>query len=149
MGVMESRCETRIVLYVEDEKFDRLFMQMAFQELGLGQTLRMVTSGPEALDYLGGQGKYADRAQHPLPSLVLLDLNLPAISGFEVLQWVRTQPNFQSLPVVMFSSSPQPADKLKALQLGANAYLEKPNSGLKFVEVVKELRKHWPGSFGG
>jgi CheY-like chemotaxis protein len=146
---MESRSKSGIVLYVEDEKFDRFFMQMAFQELELGQALRMVTTGPEALDYLSGKGKYADREQYPLPSLLLLDLNLPAITGFEVLQWVRSQAHLQSLLVVMFSSSPQPEDKLKALKLGAAAYIEKPNSGLKFVEVAKGLRTQWPGAFGG
>src|SRR5262249_55131522 len=134
---------TGTVLYVEDEESDLLFMQMAFEKAGLGETFRAVGNGREALAYLSGSGAYADRQRYPLPALLLLDLNLPLISGFEVLKWLRSRPEFQALPVVVFSSSLHEADKLQARELGANDYVEKPKSGLQFGEVVERLRQGW------
>jgi CheY-like chemotaxis protein len=134
---------TRTVLYVEDEECDLFFMQAAFQKAGLGQALRGLGNGQEAIDYLSGSGAYADRSQHPLPSMLLLDLNLPLVSGFEVLQWLRGRPEFQALPVVIFSSSSEEEDKARARQLGANDYIEKPSSGMHFGRVVQALSEKW------
>jgi CheY-like chemotaxis protein len=129
------------VLYVEDEENDVFFMQMAFRKEGLDHALRTVGNGREAIDYLAGNAAYADRERHPLPSVVLLDLNLPLISGFDVLRWLREQPELRNLPVVIFSSSSRNEDKAKARELGAQAYVEKPKSALVFREVVGLLRK--------
>ena len=131
------------VLYVEDDESDRYFMRRAFSALGLDARLRMVTDGGLAVDYISGQGNFADRTAHPAPRLVVLDLNLPEISGFEVLGWIRQSPSYAALPVVIFSSSAREEDREKALSLGANDYLEKPNSGLKYCEVVASLRDKW------
>ena len=131
------------VLYVEDEESDRLFMEMAFERAGLQGQLRAVGNGGEALDYLAGRGAYADRGRYPLPLVVLLDLNLPRVSGFEVLTWVRSRPELASLPVLVFSSSLREQDQLKARELGATEYVEKPHSGLKFQEVVERLKERW------
>lgn len=142
---MESQIKTGIVLYVEDDENDVLFMQMAFRKAGLSRLLHVVRNGREAVDYLSGAGAFADRTRHPLPALLLLDLNLPVLSGFGVLQWVRNQPDFRTLPTVVFSSSTLPEDKLKAANLGASEYVQKPASGTKFAEVVADLSGHWPG----
>ncbi len=131
------------VLYVEDEESDLLFMQMAFRKAGLDRALQAVGDGREAMAYLAGQGSYADRGRYPFPSLVLLDLNLPLVSGFQVLKWLRGQPEFKSLPVVVFTSSSHPADRARAGELGADDYLEKPVSGLQFLGVVEGLRQTW------
>src|SRR5215469_12313991 len=80
------------VLYVEDEEGDRLFMGLAFAKEGLEGALRTVNDGKSAQNYLSGKGMYADREKHPLPTVVLLDLNLPEVHGFEVLEWIRAQP---------------------------------------------------------
>ncbi len=120
-----------------------LFMRKAFEKAGLGQALRGVEDGQQAINYLSGSGVYADRGQHPLPALLLLDLNLPVISGFALLQWLRGRAEFQALPVVIFTSSSREADKLKARELGANDYLEKPSSGVHFIRVVEWLRDKW------
>ncbi len=90
---MSSGLATATVLYVEDEEGDLFFMQAAFRKAGIGQALRSVGNGREAIDYLAGSGPYADRERHPLPTMVLLDLNLPLISGFEVLEWLSTNCN--------------------------------------------------------
>ena len=131
------------VLYVEDEESDVLLMELAFRRAGLGQALQAVGNGQEAIDYLSGSGAYADRAQHPLPRVVLLDLNLPLISGFEVLRWLKGQPGLGNLPAVVFTSSSREEDRLRALGLGASDYVEKPNSTAQLSRVVEDLRQRW------
>ena len=147
---MNESQSTTLVLYVEDEETNRFFMEMAFQKAGIAQALRTAVNGKEAIDYLSGSGPFADRSQHPIPALVLLDINMPLVSGFEVLRWVREQPNLKALPVVMFSSSSKDEDKAEARELGANDYLEKPRSVTKLYDMVKDLNTTWlqrnPGS---
>lgn len=131
------------VLYVEDEDDDVFFMRMAFKRVGVKEDLQSVSDGKRAIAYLAGEGMYADRARHPLPVAILLDLNLPLRSGFEVLQWLRQQPELQEIAVVIFSSSGRPEDRQKARELGANDYVLKPATGLHFSEVVKEFQQRW------
>ncbi len=131
------------VLYVEDEEGDALFMQRAFAKAGLGAALQTVGDGRAAIDYLAGAGAYADRAQYPVPNVVLLDLNLPVLPGFEVLKWMRSHPGYHATPVVVFTSSSRDEDRVKARELGANEFLEKPNSALLFSSVVQRLREKW------
>ena len=138
---------SRLILYVEDEPDDVLFMRRAFQKVGLGDSLRSVGDGRDAIEYLAGNGAYADRGQHPLPALMLLDLNLPVVSGFEVLKWLRERREFQALPVVAFSSSTRDDDKVQARELGASDYVEKPKSAAGFLKVAEGLKEKWlPGS---
>jgi CheY-like chemotaxis protein len=131
------------VLYVEDEEMDRFLMQRAFSKEGLGTNLQLVNDGRTAIDYLSGVGKYANREDYPFPSVVLLDLHLPEIHGFEVLKWIRAQPPTENLPVVIFSSSERAEDQAKAQQLGANEFVNKPGSGLSFLDVVRRLAQQW------
>jgi CheY-like chemotaxis protein len=127
------------VLYVEDEADDVFFMKRAFQKAGLTHTLHAVKDGRQAIAYLAGEQPF-DRETHPLPCAVLLDLNLPRISGFNVLTWVRAHPELSGLPVVVFSSSGRREDRERAEQLGATRYLLKPTSGLEFVSIAAELK---------
>src|SRR5512145_859685 len=99
------------ILYVEDEENDALLMQLALGQAGLRNPLRVATDGVQAIDYLSGKGRFADREEHPLPGLVLLDLKLPRMIGFEVLAWIRQQPGYAELPVVVYTSSNSPADR--------------------------------------
>lgn len=141
---MKNQSKNSGVLYVEDDENDVFFLKIAFGKLGLGALFHAVRNGQEAVDYLAGLGHHGDRRLHPLPALLLLDLKLPILSGYEVLEWVRKQPAFYRLPVVIFSSSLRPDEKLKAFNLGANEYLEKPNSPLKFINLVERLGENWP-----
>jgi PAS domain S-box-containing protein len=134
------------VLYVEDEENDAFLMRMAFAGKRLESALRVVGDGRTAIEYLSGAGKYADRKEYPLPSVVLLDLNLPQMPGFEVLKWMRNHPDFAGTPVVVFSSSTREDDRVKAQELGASEFVSKPSSGLKFGEVVEGLRERWMGA---
>ena len=140
---MSANGAAETVLYVEDEESDRLFMEMAFERAGLEGRLRAVGNGGEALDYLAGRGAYANRGRYPLPRVVLLDLNLPLVSGFEVLKWVRSRPELASLPVVVFSSSLREEDKVRARELGATEYFEKPHAALRFQDLVEHLKERW------
>lgn len=132
--------DAKPILYVDDSADDLFFMQQAFKELGLPNKLIGVESGQEAIDYLNRVGEFKD---WPLPRLVLLDLNMPGKSGFEVLKWIRTHPPVSTLPVVVLTSSNYDADVHRAYRLGANAYLLKPAAPEKLVGVLKTLKDFW------
>lgn len=132
------------VLYVEDEESDPLFVRMAFKKAGLDSSVLVVENGRDAIEYLSGAGPYAERSTYPLPKLVLLDLNLPVLPGFEVLKWMRQQPQYKSTPAIVFSSSSREQDKETARELGADDYLEKPSSIDGFVGIARLLEK-WLG----
>ncbi len=132
----------KTVLLVEDEEHDVLFMQLALERAQVSEPLVVVGDGKEAIAYLKGKAKFADRKRYPLPSLVLLDLRLPFVPGFQVLEFIRGDPKLKRLPVIIFSSSNQEADVNAAYRLGANAYIVKP-AFTELVEVVRRLKKYW------
>ena len=133
----------RPILYAEDETDDIFFMRRAFQQTGIAHPLEAVPDGDEAIAYLAGTGKYADRIAYPLPALVLLDLNMPRTSGFEVLKWIRNRPPVSGLPVLVISSSNHDADIQRASLLGANGYLVKPGNPDDLFEMVKAFKDYW------
>src|ERR1700704_1217217 len=92
--------DLELILLVEDRGDDILLIQRAFQRAGLKNPLQAVCDGEEAIAYLSGEGKYSNRAEYPLPWLVLLDLKMPRVDGFAVLKWIRQQPGLSSLAVV-------------------------------------------------
>ena len=128
------------ILYVEDEENDVLFMRRAIQRAGLTLDLRTVCDGDKAVGYLAAEPPHEDR---PEPDLVLLDLNLPARSGFEVLEWIRVRPELRAVPVVIMSSSGRPEDRERARSLGADDYMVKPASPLLLVETIGEIWTRW------
>jgi CheY-like chemotaxis protein len=131
------------ILYVEDEETDVLLLQHAFSRAGITTLLKTVKDGKAAMEYLAGDGPFGDRRLYPLPELVLLDLNLPYWSGFEVLKWIRQQPHLCRLPVVVFTSSSRPDDVARAYDAGANGYLVKPNALEDLKAQVLALRDFW------
>lgn len=134
---------TPTILYADDEESDRFFMRRAFNACGLQSSLQTVSDGQEAIDYLSGVGSYNQREKHPVPDVVLLDLKMPMLSGFEVLEWIRKQPAYVDLPVAIFSSSAHPGDRKLAESLGANEYWEKPSSAHLYAHIVSDLRQRW------
>lgn len=132
-----------LILYAEDEENDVFFLERAFKLTGSLHTLSCVADGEEAIHYLAGDGPFADRTNHPIPALVLLDINMPKRTGLEVLEWIRRQSHFKSLPVLIFTSSSRPEDKARACELGADDYLPKPADPLKLVDLVKSLDERW------
>lgn len=132
-----------VILLVEDDANDVFLMQRAFRKVELPNPLHVVGDGDEAVDYLGGTGRYADRSAHPLPALVLLDLKLPRKGGLEVLEWLRKQPSLKRLPVVVLTSSKEPGDVNRAYDLGANSYLVKPLGFDSLLDLVRSLNLYW------
>ena len=131
------------VLYVEDEANDVFFMQHAWSKASMPNRLLVVTDGEQAVQYLSGEGKYANRHEHPMPGLVLLDLKLPKLPGLDVLKWLRQQPATRVLPVMVLSSSNNPADVSAAYELRANAYLVKPSQAEGLVGLIGSLKDFW------
>ncbi len=131
------------ILYVEDEDSDILLLRLAFERAGLHNPINTVADGTLAIDYLAGYGPFADRRAHPFPSLVLLDLNLPRKSGFEVLEWSRAQPHLKSLPIVVFTSSDCPCDRKRVSELGANDYVLKRSDVDEIAALAQKLVQQW------
>ncbi len=132
-----------ILLLVEDDPDDRLFFARAANKAGVGAAVQMATDGQEAIDYLTGAGYYSDRKRHPLPSLIVLDLKMPLVTGFEVLEAIRKSPQTSYLPVVVMTSSQSEVDIAKAYALGANAYLVKPSNPEKLINIVQSFKHFW------
>jgi CheY-like chemotaxis protein len=131
------------ILMVEDEPNDVLLVQRAFRKANLLNPIQVVGEGEVAVAYLSGQAPYGDRARYPLPTLLLVDLKLPRMSGFEVLVWLRQQPGLKRLPVVVLTSSKESRDINLAYELGANSYLVKPVGFDDLLAMVKTLNLYW------
>ncbi len=132
----------KTILQVEDDPNDVFFLQHAMKKVGVANPVQVVSDGQQAIDYLQGAGKFADRNQFPFPCLVLLDLKLPYVMGLEVLRWIRNQPD-RALPVIMISASGENADIAASYRLGANAFLTKPSEARKLEEMVRAIRDFW------
>jgi CheY-like chemotaxis protein len=131
------------ILVVEDREEDVFLLEYAFKEVEIKNPVRVVADGQEAIDYLSGTGKFADRKQFPMPGLVLLDLQLPHKMGLEVLEWVRQQSELESLIVIILSSSIHEGDIQRAYELGANAFLVKPSSTETLADMCQALKHFW------
>jgi len=118
--------EDPVILLVDDSLNDRLLMRIVLERAGFVQPLQIAGDGAEAIAYLGGDGIYGDRHRYPLPTVLLLDLNMPGKSGFEVLEWIRQQPMLRRIRVNILSASGRQEDIDRAFDLGANSYLIKP-----------------------
>jgi len=133
---------TKPILMVEDDENDVFFFQRAMDKAGMAIPLQVAKDGQEAIEYLKGAGKFADRSEFPLPALLLLDLKLPYVMGLDVLKWIRQQPDLP-LIVLILSSSQERADIAKAYRLGANGYLVKPPEVSKLQNLVRSINDFW------
>ena len=133
---------TFTLLWVEDDPDDLLLGGRAMRKAGFEKPM-VARDGEEAIAYLAGHGRFAHRLEHPLPSLVLLDLKLPRKSGFEVMRWIRGREGLKRTPLVVLSSSQERHDIERAYDCGANAYLVKPVATKMFVEILRGLHLFW------
>lgn len=125
------------ILLVEDDPGDRELFTYALEQAQAQSRLCVARDGEEAQAYLEGSGRFADRTLSPFPDLVLLDLNLPRRSGFEVLEWARAQPSLKALPIIVLTSSAESKDIDRAYALGANSYLVK---GVDLDELTRTVK---------
>jgi CheY-like chemotaxis protein len=125
---------------VEDNEDDVFFMRRALKDAGIANLVKHVADGRAAIEYLAGKGVYADRSEAPLPSVVFLDLKLPYKSGHEVLEWIRAQPEFDKLAVIVLTSSNEPVDLRRSYQLGANSYMVKPPTAQHLLELSRGFK---------
>jgi CheY-like chemotaxis protein len=130
------------ILLVEDDPKDVELTLTGLSEYNLANEVVVVRDGEEALDYLYRRGNYQTRA-NANPAVMLLDLKLPKLNGFEVLERVRTDDNLKMIPVVVLTSSHEERDLVKSYKLGVNAYVVKPVDFHQFVNAVKELGVFW------
>ncbi|MDN5782614.1 MAG: response regulator [Luteimonas sp.] len=131
------------ILLVEDNPDDVELTRIAFAEAKVANSLEVVGDGAEALDYLFARGQYAHRDPDDLPSIVLLDLNLPKVDGREVLQAIRANDKTRGLPVVVLTTSTEPFDVEASYALGVNSYIRKPVDFEQFVWAVKQVGLYW------
>lgn len=131
------------ILVAEDDETEIMILQMAAQKAGLVRKLVFVKDGAHVLAYLRGDPPYADRSQHPLPALLLLDLKMPQLTGFDVLQWLATRPELKYLPVVVLSASSADSDIEKARALGAREYHIKPHRLPDLIQILTSLQDRW------
>jgi len=135
--------EEKVILLVEDNPDDALLTRIALEKSHIANKLVVVEDGVEALEYLFGQGKYAGRDTSQMPEVVLLDLKLPRLDGFEVLKQIRSNPATQLLPVVILTSSSEDRDIINGYKLCCNSYITKPVDFNQFVKAVQHLEMYW------
>jgi CheY-like chemotaxis protein len=138
---MTQKCRT--ILVAEDDAEDAFFLQRAFIQSGIQVRMDFVKDGQETISYLKGEDGFEDRHRFPFPGLLLLDLKMPKLDGFDVLRWLQTQAGLRRLPVTVLSSSEEPCDVNRAYDLGANSYLVKPAANDNLSDIVEKIRYYW------
>lgn len=133
------------ILLAEDDQNDVYLMQQAFAAAAIPNPLMVVRNGREAIDYLGGKRAYAQRERYPLPGLILLDLKMPWMDGFDVLKWLRRRPEFHSLCVVVLTSSKLQSDVEQSRLMGVYDYRVKPHDLSGLVALLDDIHKCWLG----
>lgn len=133
--------EKQAVLLVDDSENDIFLMRAAFERADFNVELNEVHNGTEAIAYLSAEGAFANRAAYPMPSVVLLDLHMPHMNGFEVLSWARGRPSLAAVSMIVMTASMQPEDVKKAFNLGASSYLVKPLNLDDLVKMVSCLEQ--------
>lgn len=132
-----------VLLLVEDNSQDEILTLRALKNINIANRIDVVRDGQQALDYIFRAGEFADREGPDLPTVVLLDINLPRVSGLDVLDRVRADPRTRYLPVVLVTSSDEERDRLQGYQNGANSFVRKPVDAADFIETVSRLGIYW------
>jgi len=133
----------KVILLVEDNPDDEALTLRSLKMNNIRNDVVVVRDGAEALDYLFGTGSYSGRDMRIMPTVTLLDLNLPKIDGLEVLRRLRSDERTSLIPVIILTSSKEEQDLIDSYQLGANSYIRKPVDFVQFAEAIHELRLYW------
>ena len=138
-----SSMENRVILVAEDNEDDVMLLQRAFRRANLQADLRFVNDGEQAMAYLKGEDKYADRAKYPFPAFLVLDIKMPKMNGLEVLEAIRDDPRLARLTVIILTSSAHERDVSRASDLHANCYVVKPSDNETLMRVCQIFEDFW------
>jgi len=136
MEMVEVRLDT---LLVDDNAIDAMFFARAVKKSGLNLAVQFLPTGQQAIEYLEAKGQFADRSRYPLPDLIVLDLKMPQVNGFEFLAWRRASGFFSAIPVIVFSGSGDPEEVSRVFELGAEKHIIKPAAWEDWEKVVREI----------
>jgi CheY-like chemotaxis protein len=134
---------TNTILYAEDDENYARLLECTLKEGCFQHSLQIVTDGAKAISYLKGEGKYSDRIKFPMPNVVLADLKMPNVNGFELLHWIRQMSSCPQIPVVVLTASDEVKEIQKAYSMGANSFLIKPAHLEDLKELLKMLDGYW------
>lgn len=140
---MNEPKKTLNILMADDDEDDRLLAEEAMVESRVLNHLRFVEDGVQLMEYLRGEGDYADRDRFPLPGLILLDLNMPKMDGREALAQIKKDAELRRIPVVILTTSKAEEDMLRGYDLGAASYITKPVTFDVLVDLMRTLGKYW------
>jgi CheY-like chemotaxis protein len=138
-----ERRKPAVILLVEDNPADQELIRRAAEKVTIRKDLRIVGDGKEALDYLFRRGKYQAPAESPRPDLLLLDLNLPRVNGYQVLEEVRADSKLRPMPVLVLTTSRQEKDVIRSYELGCNSFITKPAGLDQLTGLVQAIEKYW------
>lgn len=142
---MENNNLDLTILVAEDNADDVFLLKHALKKAQFANPVRFVSDGEEVMAYLRGEGEFADRAQHPFPGLLLLDIKMPRLDGLETLALIRNDPRYKRLVVILLTSSNREQDINGAFDLRANSYLVKPARPEELLGVLEQIRGYWLG----
>ncbi len=131
------------ILLVEDNPNDVELALYVFRRNGIADRVRVVRDGEEALEFLQCRGNFAGRFRSEGPAIILLDLKLPRVDGFQFLQRMRSDERLRTIPVIILSTSNEPSDIIRSYALGANSYIVKPVEFERFVDAVRSIVQYW------
>jgi CheY-like chemotaxis protein len=135
--------QTFNVLVAEDDPNDALLLERAIRKTEVPTPIQFVRDGEEAIAYLQGTGRYCDRTCFPLPKLIILDLKMPRKMGFDVLAWIRNDPDLWVIPTLVLSSSAQPEDVRQSYRFGANTFFAKPSRFHDLERMIRIIQEYW------
>lgn len=132
-----------VILVAEDDPNDLELLRHVVSDNGVDVNFQSAQDGEQVIDYLRGEGEFSDRGKHPVPDIVVLDLKMPRLNGFEVLQWLRQEPGLARIPAVILSGSGLETDIEEAYRLGANTYFTKPGQLADLRKIISSLIDYW------
>ena len=131
------------ILVVEDDPNDQFLVERAFRDIGVSDPIQVVGDGGEAIAYMKGDGKYADRKKFAYPTFIITDLKMPRVDGFAVLEFLKRNPEWAVIPTIVLSASSDRDDIKKSYMLGASSYHIKPQSGEELRKQLAVINAYW------
>jgi len=135
--------ENSVLMMADDDADDREFVEDAFGEAGFRGDFRVVEDGAELMDYLNNRGGFAETEKYPSPNLILLDLNMPKLDGYEALEAIKSDSKLKHIPIIVLSTSERQEDVSRTYDLGVNSFITKPSSFEGLVNMAGRISAYW------